>query len=123
MRAFLFVFALFFSSSAICSSNAPLRTVVGPVADLPSFEFDAVPLSDLVRLVYLQAYPEISYTLDPQLLQDKRLVSFRWTPNHGNFRDVFIYFLRSLGYSLLTRNKLDFITVFVPQSAPSVVEG
>lgn len=124
MRVAVVVSTFLVSQAAFSASISPPRPAPVPIAaaDLPAFEFDALPLSDLVRLVYLQAYPDVAYTLDPQLLQDKRLVSFRWTPKQGNFRDLFVYFLRSLGYSLVSRNKVDVITVLVSQAPPSVVE-
>lgn len=89
---------------------------------LPSFELDALPLSDVVRLVYVQAYPQMPYFLDPSILQDRRAVSFRYASKDGDFRSAFALFLRSLGYSLESRNKADVIRPLLGDVKPSIVE-
>jgi type II secretory pathway component GspD/PulD (secretin) len=91
-------------------------------APAPSFELDAVPLSDVVRLVYLQAYPKTAYFADPQVLLDRRPVSFRYDPKDGDFRAFFGAFLRSLGYGLEPKAGADLIRPLPAESHLSVVE-
>jgi type II secretory pathway component GspD/PulD (secretin) len=88
----------------------------------PSFELDAVPLSDVVRLVYLQAYPKTAYFADPQVLLDRRPVSFRYDSKDGDFRAFFGAFLRSLGYGLESKVGADLIRPLPAESHLSVVE-
>jgi general secretion pathway protein D len=88
-----------------------------------SFDFDSIALSDLVRLVYLQAYPTVPYVLDPKVLQDTRLVSFRWTASNGDARNFLRTYLRSLGYSMSTGpNNVDLIAPLPPAAHLSVVQ-
>lgn len=101
LRSFLVLFVFLFAS--MCASAAP--------AGSASFDFDSIPLAQLVRLVYLQAYPDVSYTVDPQLLLDNRVVSLRWSAAQGDFRPFFASYLAGLGYAVVTRNKVDSIIV------------
>lgn len=93
-------------------------------APLPpaSFDFDSIPLADLVRVVYIQAFPAVPYTVDPTTLQDRRPVSFRWHSGDGDFRAVFSAFLRGLGYELVTRGRLDVVRPLPPEVKGSAVE-
>ena len=103
-----------------------LVTYVGraSAAGLPpaSFDFDSIPLADLVRVVYVQAFPTVPYTVDPVTLQDRRPVSFRWHTGDGDFRAVFSAFLRGLGYELVTRGRLDVVRPLPVEIKSSVVE-
>ncbi|WP_460836027.1 type II secretion system protein GspD [Massilia agri] len=93
-------------------------------APLPpaSFDFDSIPLADLVRVVYVQAFPAVAYTVDPAALQDRRPVSFRWRTGDGDFRTVFAAFLRGLGYELVTRGRLDVVRPLPAEVEASAVE-
>lgn len=110
MKSFLLVVALFFSFS------------VRAAAPIPSFELDALPLSDFLRLVYVQAYPQTPYFADPQILQDRRPVSFRYNPKDGEFRPFLALFLRSLGYSLELKGKADVIRPLPAESKLAIVD-
>jgi type II secretory pathway component GspD/PulD (secretin) len=99
---------------------APVR-VITPPSEV-SFDFDVIPVADLLRVIYVQAMPEQSYTLDPVVLQDQRPVSFRYRPQDGQFRQVLTAFLRGLGYELGTRGKLDVIRPLPPEVKLSAVE-
>jgi general secretion pathway protein D len=112
----LFLLVIFGSSPSVYA--APLQRDSLPAA----FDFDSLPLAQLVRLVYVQVLPDVAYTVDPQLLQDQRPVSFRWTPKQGDFKAFFVSFLGGLGYSLVTRNKADCILAKVPGARLSDVQ-
>lgn len=109
LSALVFLLACFVSVAA-----APL-----PPA---SFDFDSIPLADLVRVVYVQAFPAVPYTIDPATLQDRRPVSFRWHTGDGDFRAVFSALLRGLGYELVTHGRLDIVRPLPPEVKASVVE-
>lgn len=100
-------------------SAAPVPAVVPS-----SFDFDALPIAQLVRLVYLQAYPDVAYTLDPVLLQDQRPVSFRWkSGGKSEFRTFFSQFLFSLGYEISSKSGADVISVKKPvQKSSSLLD-
>lgn len=115
MRKLLFV-CLFVSSFVVRAASAPAGS------DKPSFELDAVPLADFVRLVYVQAFPSVPYFTDPQILQDRRPVSFRYRATDGEFRPFFLLFLRSMGYSLESKNKADIIKLLPAQSQLATVD-
>lgn len=108
---FMFLFALVGRASA-----AP--------AALPgaSFDFDSIPLADLVRVVYVQAFTSVPYTVDPTVLQDNRPVSFRYHTGDGDFRAIFSAFLHGLGYELVTRGRLDVVRPVPPERRLSTVE-
>ena len=93
------------------------------VAAVPSFELDAVPVSDVVRLVYLQAYPLQQYVADPILLQDHRLVSFRERgKTDADFRGFWSDFLRGLGYQLDSKAGVDVIRPLPVDHKLSLIE-
>jgi type II secretory pathway component GspD/PulD (secretin) len=79
-------------------------------------------LADLVRVVYVHAFPAIPYTVDPATLQDRRPVSFRWHTGDGDFRAVFSAFLHGLGYELVTHGRLDVVRPLPPEVKASAVE-
>lgn len=93
-------------------------------APLPpaSFDFDSIPLADLVRVIYVQAFPAVAYTVDPAALQDRRPVSFRWRTGDGDFRTVFAAFLRGVGYELVSRGHLDVVRPLPVEVKASAVE-
>ncbi|OEZ65263.1 type II secretion system protein D precursor [Janthinobacterium sp. HH103] len=103
-----------------------LIVLSGRVAAAPlpgaSFDFDSIPLADLVRVVYVQAFPAVPYTVDPAVLQDRRPVSFRWHTGDGEFRAVFASFLRGLGYEYVTRGRLDVVRPLPAEVKASAVE-
>lgn len=91
-------------------------------AAVPAFEIDAVPVVDLVRLVYVQALPGQAYTVAPEVLQDKRPVSLRYAPKDGDFRAFLGVFLRSLGYVVDRRAGADLIRPIGAEVKLSAVE-
>jgi general secretion pathway protein D len=99
-----------------------LRSAASAPLPPASFDFDSIPLADLVRVVYVQAFPAVAYTVDPSVLQDRRPVSFRWRTGDGDFRAVFTAFLRGLGYELVTRGRLDVVRPLPAEVKPSAVE-
>lgn len=115
------LFVSLFVSLFVCFSSAWAAAPV-PGFDRPSFELDAVPLADFVRLVYVEAFPAVPYFTDPQILQDRRPVSFRYRANDGEFKPFFIQFLRTMGYALETKGKADIIKILVPDAQRSTVD-
>lgn len=115
MKKFFYLVALVFALAG--------RVSAAPAA-LPgaSFDFDSIPLADLVRVVYVQAFASVPYIVDPAVLQDHRPVSFRYHTGDGDFRTVFSAFLHGLGYELVTRGRLDVVLPVPPERKLSAVE-
>jgi hypothetical protein len=46
-----------------------------------SFDLDGQTVSQIMRVIYIEAYRERPYFLDPVVLQDQRTISFRYLPH------------------------------------------
>jgi len=104
MKKILFIFiGLFFSFSVFAKSLPPV-----------SFDLDSQPVANVVRMVYIEAYKERPYFVDPAVLQDVRLVSFRYSSTNGDFHKFFVLFLKNLGYSLDFHSGADIIKPIPP---------
>lgn len=87
-----------------------------------AFDLDSQPVAQIMRVIYIEALRERPYFLDPAVLQDQRLVSFRYSPKDGEFRAFLGLFLRSLGYFLEEKNRADFIRPVPQAEKPSIAE-
>lgn len=96
----LFVSAVLFSHTAVtvaASASAPVK-----------LDFQAVHVSQVVGLVYMEAVTA-PYVIDPALMADDRLVSFRFDTSRGDLMVFWRVFLDSLGYSVAVRAGTHFI--------------
>lgn len=73
-----------------------------------SLEFDSVQVSQVLRVVFVEML-KTPYVMDPAVLQDQRAVSFRWSSKKGQVRPFLRSFLASLGYSIESREGVDFV--------------
>ncbi|VVE74040.1 Type II secretory pathway, component PulD [Pandoraea anapnoica] len=73
-----------------------------------SFDFQLVSVSQLVTLLYGEAV-KTPYVIAPEVLQDQRLVSFRYNTKHGDLKAFLSMFLDSLGFGVETRSGVDFV--------------
>lgn len=87
-----------------------------------SFDLDGQPVASIMRVIYLEAFPERAYFLDPTVLQDQRAISLRYGPKDGDFRMFLVSFLHHLGYSLEPRYGADFIKPIPTAERPSIAE-
>lgn len=99
MKRFVVALALLFAGIAQGAGQSPV-----------SFQLDAVPVSQVLRLIYLEAL-KVPYVIEPNALQDNRTVSFRWDSARGDIRPFLSSFLDSMGYYIETRNGVDFVRV------------
>ena len=106
MKSLLLVFVMMFSVNVQAAKKPG-----------PSFDFDSFSLSQIMRTIYLESFPEKSYSFCPELLQDSRPVSFRYRAQDGDFRTFFTSYLRNLGYLLEEKGGIDFIRP-LPSVAP-----
>lgn len=98
--------------------DSKISTSKLPVA----FDLDALPLSQAIRLIYIEAFKEKSFFLDPAVLNDQRPISFRYTPEDGDFRLFLSNFLSSVGYKLDRNGRTDFIRPLPTTEKPSAAE-
>jgi general secretion pathway protein D len=81
----------------------------GPQVDAPRFDFRSVTVSAVIGLLYADAL-KTPYVIDPVVLKDERLVSFRFDSSKGDIRVFWRSFLDSLGYVVTQRGGADFIS-------------
>lgn len=114
-------FLLFFLV-LLCSVGWAAPTVK-PTEPVVSFDLDSMSLSQVMRVVYLEAYKERPYFLNPNVINDQRLVSFRYAPKDGDFRAFLATFLADLGYKLERKEGADFVLPLPPSEKPSIAEN
>lgn len=73
-----------------------------------AFDFQLVNVSQLVTLLYGEAV-KTPYVIAPEVLQDQRLVSFRYDTKHGDLKTFLALFLESLGFAVETQSGVDFV--------------
>jgi len=83
----LFLFLLWAVSSSSWASGAPV-----PV----SFNFSGMTVSQSVNLIYSEAL-KTDYVISPEVVQDQRVVSFRYDSSKGELAAFVGSFLDSLG--------------------------
>lgn len=90
--------------------NLTRSSLVKPV----KFDFQAVSVAQVVGLVYMEAIKQ-AYVIDPAVLKDERLVSFRFDTSKGDVRAFWRSFLDSLGFRVESRGGVDFVTAKKPE--------
>lgn len=73
------------------------------------FEFKAINVAQVIQLIYGEVLAS-PYVIDPEVLADSRVVSFRYSSEKGDVRAFVKTFLKSLGYSTASENGIDLIT-------------
>jgi general secretion pathway protein D len=74
------------------------------------FDLQNVAVSQVVNLVYLEALKQ-PYVIEPAVLKDDRLVSFRLDASETDFKRAWATFLDSLGFVVETRSGIDIVTL------------
>jgi type II secretory pathway component GspD/PulD (secretin) len=86
----------------------PARSQQLPEVQNIKFDFQSVSVSQVISLVYLEAIKQ-AYVIDPTVLKDDRLVSFRFDASKGDLKDFWHNFMDSLGFQVETRNNVDYL--------------
>lgn len=86
----------------------PLHALSASENQVIRFDFQFVSVSQIISLVYLAALKQ-PYVIDPSVLKDDRLVSFRFDASQGDLRTFWISFMDSLGFQIDTRNNVDYL--------------
>jgi len=99
MKNFLLVILLCFSmpSFAVRKDVVPAR-----------LEFREVQIAQVVQLIYAET-KDTPYVIDPDVLADKRIVSFRYDAQMGDFSRFLSGFLESLGLVITNRDGIAYI--------------
>lgn len=72
------------------------------------FDFQGVLVSQIIGFVYLEALKQ-PFVIDPAILKDDRLVSFRFDSSNGDLKTFWENFLSSLDLSVERKNGVDFV--------------
>ncbi|GHD66076.1 type II secretion system protein GspD [Jeongeupia chitinilytica] len=78
------------------------------VSTSAKFDFQSTSISQVIQLVYAEALKQ-PYVIDPAVLQDARLVSFRFDTSQGDLSAFWRAFMRELGYTSEPRSGVDFV--------------
>ena len=107
MKRFILLFLLSFS--VLVNANDDYR-----------FDIDGVKLSAVLKVIYQEAFKDKSFALDSAVLSDERPVVFRYNDGKKNFREFFIVYLDSLGYSIQPVGKVDLV---IPKKKSEFLES
>lgn len=83
------------------------------------FDFQGVQVSQIIGFVYLEALKQ-PFVIDPAILKDERLVSFRFDTSNGDLKTFWENFLNSLDLAVERKNGVDFVA---PQKASTASEA
>jgi len=98
MLAVMLAFSLSWGSAGAQNAVKPVK-----------FDFRSVNVAQVVQLIYGEVLTS-PYVLDPEVLNDARIVSFRYSSDKGDLRAFVGTFLDSLGYTVQAQGGIDFIT-------------
>lgn len=110
-----FLSSLLALSMATSYANTPL------IDKQASFNFNQISVSQAVSLIYGEVL-KTDYVIDPEVLTDARLVSFRYRKSDGQVRPFALAFLKSLGYTVVNSSGVDYVTKAKPPSELAAVD-
>lgn len=90
-------------ASSLAFAQAPAK--VAP----PSFNFTGINVAQAVGLIYSEA-TKADYVIDPEVLTDQRLVSFRYETSKGDLQAFIVSFFDSLGLVTVKRGNVVFVS-------------
>lgn len=77
-------------------------------ASRSAFDIRDASVAEVVQLIYANAV-RTPYVLSPELVQDLRPLTFRWSSTDGSIETFLIRFLDSLGYKVESRGGVDYV--------------
>lgn len=95
------------ASSASRPNRVPSSAYTLPTA-ADKFDFQSVSLAKVISLLYQHAFKQ-AYVVDSVVLNDDRLVSFRFDASQGDLRRFWLSFLNAHGFEIQVRNGVDFV--------------
>lgn len=100
MRSYLLRYCLAISFGLVLPAHAANSAA--------SFDLQSVNVAQVLQLIYGEA-TSIPYVLDPEVLSDTRIVSFRYKSGQGDLQAFLDGFLDSLGYVVERKGGVDFV--------------
>lgn len=91
------------------SMPAPVRFAALPKMKGTHVDLRFVPVAQVVDLIYAEML-DTPYVVAPEVLADERPVSFRYDRSDGDVRQFAGAFLQSLGYQVVERNGVSFVS-------------
>lgn len=88
-------------------AEAQLRPLQSPRRS-GAFDLRFANVGQVVDLVYADAL-HVPHVISDDVLEDRRLVSFQFDSSKGDLRGFMLAFFDSLGYSVVTRDGVDFV--------------
>ncbi len=106
-------------AAALCLAMHLAVGLLQPAHATPpaGFDMQAVNVAQVLQLIYGEAL-STPYVLDPEVLGDERLVSFRYKNGQGDLQAFLAGFLESLGYAVERKNGVDFVRKRKAEEAP-----
>ena len=98
MKKILLALTLLFSSCAFAGSE---------------LELNKVKLPEAISLIYSEVL-KVPYMLDPQLVNDERMITFRLTPDIDE-REFVTRYLGNMNIRIWTKKGVDFIAPYTPK--------
>ncbi|HAW0087918.1 TPA: type II secretion system protein GspD, partial [Escherichia coli] len=98
MKMILLALTLLFSSCAFAGSE---------------LELNKVKLPEAISLIYSEVL-KVPYMLDPQLVNDERMITFRLTPDIDE-REFVTRYLGNMNIRIWTKKGVDFIAPYTPK--------
>ena len=84
-----------------------------------TFNLSQISVSQAISLIYGEVL-KTDYVIDPEVLTDARLVSFRYRKSDGQVRPFALAFLKSLGYTVLNSSGVDYVMKAKPTELAAV---
>lgn len=72
------------------------------------YDFTDVSVAQVLQVIFGDSL-KTPYVLDPDVANDQRVLSFRWSSDKGDLQTFLNKFLDSLGYSIEQRSGVDFV--------------
>ncbi|WP_230419202.1 type II secretion system protein GspD [Undibacterium griseum] len=107
-----------YANAAVPLPKAPKAMAIPPIESTVKFDFQSVNVAQIISLVYLEALKQ-PYVIDPAVLRDERLVSFRFDASKGDLRTFWENFLDSLDFKIELRHGVDYVTSKKPAQTAS----
>jgi general secretion pathway protein D len=95
-----------FACTAQSQSSTPSRQLV--LTQQARFDFQSISIGQVIQLIYAEGL-KTHYVLEPEVLTDTRLVSFRFGGDKVNLKAFMNTFLQPMGYVVQQRDGIDFV--------------
>jgi len=99
------------------------HTIASPTDNTIKIDLENITFSQLIHVVYIDVLPSTQYVIDPKISGDNSVLSIRFNQSRANFHSFFNSYLNTLGYKIVSKSNVDFITILDEKSILSDVEN